>query len=185
MNYRPRASSFETWLHRDAASNFRVGTISVADVNAGDHASFALGRGNDDGVFTLDPASGVVRVSSGAALATAPRAEYALEIQVTDDGKPPLAATATALVRIAPTNAITTTLLHHEVWTNIAGVAVEALTDQAGYPGRPHLLRPLERFALSRVGAGRGIGDRGRAACSFPRKRGFTRSISLRRGSAG
>ncbi len=147
VNYVPRASGFTYALHRDAFPGSRLGQVQVTDVNATDTFTFALTSGNTDGLFTLDPLTGVVRVSSDAVLSAATQTSYALQVRVTDSGSPPRSGTATVTINLVATNAITVTTVRQEIWTNIgAGTFVADLTNQPKYPKRPDLLRPLTSF---------------------------------------
>lgn len=145
-NYVPHLAGLTNNLHRDAFLNSRAGKLLFTDANTNDNPEFTLLAGNKDGIFSLNPTNGVIRVMDEKALQTVADSSVTLQIRMTDNGTPPRSATNTALFNLVAANAITTTTLQQEIWTNVTGTAITSLTGLASYPRRPHLLRPLDDF---------------------------------------
>ncbi len=160
LNYVPHAFAFAYNLHRDAFLNSRLGTVTFTDVNTNDGHTFILAANN---LFAIDATTGIVRLTNDVNLQTTAKTNYSLLVKVTDSGSPPRSATTTLTVNIVPTNAITSTTLQEEVWTNIgSGAAVSSLTSQPSYPKRPDTLLRLNNFA-SITNLGDNYGSRIRA----------------------
>jgi len=163
MNYVPHLAGFSTRLHQDAIDGAFVGKVALADLNRDDSHLLTITSGNEAGLFSLDPLSGIVRVASAAGLHDAIQSRFALEVRVTDDGTPPLTDTTTLTIDIVPTNAITVESLQEEIWTSLSGPGgVSDLTGLAAFPKRPNALRVMAGFG-SAGGFGTNYGSRLRA----------------------
>src|SRR5262249_36784754 len=139
MNYVPHPASFTARLHQDAFSGATAAMMSVQDVNTSDTATFKLLSSNEEGLFSLDPATGVIRLLEASGLLADGQTNFTFVVEATDDGVPPLSGTGTVTITIVPTNIITATTLQQEIWTNIPGSDVLALTSEARFPKRPDL----------------------------------------------
>ena len=164
MNSAPHPVGFAVCLHRDAVAGSRLGTVAVTDFDRATPLTLAIVSGNDEGIFTLDPATGVLRLASEALLLASGQTRFTLEVRATDNGSPPLSGTAKATIDLVVTNAITTSGLRQEIWTDIGpGTAVADLLYQAKYPQRPDALRELADFDTGSRSYGSNYGSRIRA----------------------
>jgi len=145
-NYFPHLTGVTSSLHRDAIQGSRVGQMRATDANAADRFQFTLLEGNPRGIFSLDPTNGIIRILNEDALKTGNETDITLRVRVTDNGIPARSATNAAVFHLVATNAITTPTLQQEIWTNVNGTAVSALSALAAFPKRPHLLRPITDF---------------------------------------
>ena len=163
VNYLPHASGFSATVRQGAFSGTAVGAILVSDVNASDRHSFSISGGNAAGLFSIEPATGIVRVQDEAALAAAPAGSYNLTVTVTDSGLPALSSTATASIALVGSDSLPSPVLRRELWTNVgSGTAVSDLTNNPAYPGRPDKFQDLTAFA-SAVDTADNYGSRIRA----------------------
>jgi hypothetical protein len=81
-----------------------VGTCAAADPDAGDTVSFQITGGNGEGAFSIDPATGVLRVAG--LIDFESRSSYQLQVVANDNGNP--AAGSSRLVQIIVGNVIET-----------------------------------------------------------------------------
>ena len=146
MHYVPHPIGFTVNLYRDAIAGTQVGTVRVANVNGSGATTLALISGNEDGLFSFDPATGVIRLVNDTALLTTTRTNYSLQVEATDAGTPPLSGVAVVKINVVPAGAIATGSIMAEIWTNIVGTNVLDLTSNGRYPKRPDLLSPLTAF---------------------------------------
>lgn len=78
----------EFGISEDAANGAAVGTVTVADPDAGDTAfNFQITGGTGQGVFAID-ANGNITVDDASQLDFETAASYTLQVQVTDNGGP-------------------------------------------------------------------------------------------------
>ncbi len=114
--------------------------------NPGSTVTFSITGGNADGVFTIDPATGVIRAADGGRL---PLGTRALTVTATDNGLPtPLSTTATITVNVVRA------AMKREVWTGLAGgQGVSVLTESLYFPQSPDETGYVQHFqAPSNVG---------------------------------
>ncbi len=100
----PAMSSGTFDVPADAAVGFELGTISATDLDRTHAFDFAIIAGNDDGVFTIDPSSGVITVADNADLAGAVNSQYVLTVSVDDNGIPNRSANADVAITVVPGN---------------------------------------------------------------------------------
>lgn len=147
LNYLPHALSFAVSLHRDAITGAQVGVVETTDANANDGHTFAITGGNASGLFTIDSATGVVRVADAAALQATTQTNFTLQITTTDTGTPPLSGVTNVTINLVAPGVIAATRIQQEIWTGLgSGTAVSDLTNQARFPKRPDALRALTSF---------------------------------------
>ena len=145
LNYLPKATSITANVRRDAFTGAGVGRIQVSDANPNDVQSFTILSGNGEGIFTVD-SSGWVRVANETALRTTVTPSFTLGIRVTDNGVPPLATTANAIISVVESNALSVTQLQREMFYGIGGSVITDLTGNAKYPNKPDALVPMTGF---------------------------------------
>ncbi len=91
----------------DAAVNTSVGTVNASDRDTvGSLQGFAIVAGNDDGIFTIDAQSGVIRVFNSDPLDFDLKSSYSLAIQVSDGVQ--LSAVTPVTILVDPLPAFTT-----------------------------------------------------------------------------
>jgi large repetitive protein len=91
-------------LPENSASGTAVGTVTFTDQDAGQTHTFAITAGNTGGAFAINPATGAITVANGAALDFETTPNFALTVQVTDNGTPALSGTATVIVHLLDVN---------------------------------------------------------------------------------
>ncbi|HQZ90252.1 MAG TPA: Ig-like domain-containing protein [Thermomicrobiales bacterium] len=77
-----------------------VGVVGVTDPDAGQHHAFSITAENDAGAFVIDAATGTITVADNAPLDFETTPTFHLVVTVTDDGTPPLSATATITIQL-------------------------------------------------------------------------------------
>jgi len=107
--------------------------------------------GNEDGLFSLDPATGIIRLTSDAALPDVRRTNCTLLVRATNNGSPPFSGTGTVMVNIVPPESINAACVNAEVWTNLAGSNILNLTSQSRYPKCPDVLSPVNGFNFGTI----------------------------------
>jgi hypothetical protein len=80
----PQAFDSTFSLSEAAELGFVVGQVLAGDANEGDVLNFAVLSGNDDGIFALDAATGKLSVGNRTLLDYEHRAQYVLDVLVTD-----------------------------------------------------------------------------------------------------
>ena len=160
----PYAIGFTNTLRRNSQAGFKAGRVTVSDPDRGGTAAFAITAGNSNGLFSVNQ-DGWVRVLNETALLAA-SSPVTLTIRATDNGTPPLADNATALITLNATNALPSSPCR-ELFYNISGANVSDLTGSAKYPGRPDALASLTNLA-SPLNIGDSYGSRIRANIIAP-----------------
>ncbi len=152
----------ETYNHAGPTINdktvtvFNRGTTEITLPEAkdwtdpGTKITFSITAGNEDGAFTIDPATGVITVN-GALLPTGTRV---LTVTATDNGPTPLSDTSTVTVNILKPG------LKREVWTGLpAGQALGDLTNWLYFPHSPDQTGYVQNFKAP-TGFGENYGQR-------------------------
>ena len=167
-SYEPDPIDFTISLHRDAFAGSLVGALPL--LGAGTNIkTFILTTGNTDGIFSLNPTNGEVRVADETALRTTAQTSYVLTIQVSNNIPPAFPATATFTVNLVESNALVATSIYQEVFTNIGSdTSVASLTSASKYPSRPDFLRPLTNFSSGTNDIGDNYGSRIRGLLRAP-----------------
>ena len=120
----------------NSADGTAVGTVTFTDADAGQTHTFAITAGNTGGAFAIDPATGAITVADSAALDFETTPTFALTVEVTDDGTPPLSGTATITVNLTDVN---------EAPSITAPATISAEHDVPERPGRDLGRRPRRR----------------------------------------
>lgn len=89
-------------IAENSAAQSVVGTVSATDPDVGQTLRYSLGGGNSDGTFTIDTATGMLRVASPPDYER--QAIYHLQVTVTDSATPPFS--ASVVVPVIITNVI-------------------------------------------------------------------------------
>lgn len=167
QNYVPSIPATAFSVRRDAYIGSPVGTVPVNDFNAQDqHNAFAITGGSGAGLFTINAATGLLRVNASAA-ALAGAASYTLIISTSDTGTPVLSGSGTITVNVIDPATINSTSILQQIWTNMPGFNVANLTSDARYPYRPSSTRALAVFEGT-GGLGDDYGTRVRALVTVP-----------------
>jgi len=103
VNEAPVAADKAFQVDENSPVGTGVGAMVVTDVDHGQSHSWRIVSGNTEGIFDVVAATGEVRVAR-AVLDFETRADYALVLEVTDSGVPPLSARATASIRVQDVN---------------------------------------------------------------------------------
>jgi VCBS repeat-containing protein len=99
LNEAPTVSSSTLSVLETAANGAMVGAVSADDPDAGDTLSYAIVGGNVSGSFSIDPATGEIRVANAAALDATALPSYDLTVEVRDSGT--LTDTAVLTIEVA------------------------------------------------------------------------------------
>lgn len=168
LNYKPHVTGFTNYLHRDAIQNAIVGNLAMTDVNSNDNHVFSLTSGNSSGAFSIDE-KGNIRVADESIISAGATTIYRLVAQVVDDGTPARANIAQVGFNLVNPDALTTTNIYQEIWTNIgSGESVANLIGNAAYPKRPNVLRAITDFTSGSANYGDKYGSRIRAWVTPP-----------------
>lgn len=181
LNYVPSVPAATFNVRRDAYLGSPVGTVSVSDVNAQDGHTFAVTGGTGAGLFSIDAATGVLRVNADVSTLAA-GSSYAVAVSVSDTGKPALTGSGTVKVNVLDAGAINVNGIAQQVWTNVAGSSVSNLTADARFPYRPTTVRTLNTFE-GPAGYGSNYGTRVRALVTPPTSGAYKFYVSSDDGS--
>lgn len=96
------ATTFET--PEDAAELTLVGQVIATDPDAGQSLQYTITDGNSDSLFTIDSATGEIRIAQGASLDHESQAQWNLTIGVADDAEPSLDTQATVTIDVTDVN---------------------------------------------------------------------------------
>lgn len=88
-----------------SANGTVVGSVVASDPDAGDTLSYSITGGNTDGAFSINAGTGVLSVSSSAAVSYASNPTFGLSVRVADNGG--LSTTATVTVSVNAPDAVT------------------------------------------------------------------------------
>lgn len=167
LNHVPAIPATTLPVRRDAYVNSLAGIVPVTDFNAQDgHNAFAITGGTGAGLFSIDAATGIVRVKTSLA-AVATGATYTLNVTTADTGTPALTAAGTITMQVIEPAVITYTTIAQQFWTNMFGSALTDLTGDPRYPYQPTTIRALTTFE-SPAGLGDRYGDRIRVLLTPP-----------------
>jgi hypothetical protein len=141
-NYAPRMTNHVFTIHRGSLPATFVGQMRFTDVDVEDtNHTWAIASGNGAGLFSVD-AAGVLRVADTNGLLGVAGTNAVLGVRVADTNVPSLGVTGTVTLVLRPAGFVTTNV-YQEVWTNLTGTTIAALTTNARYPGRATLLSAL------------------------------------------
>jgi hypothetical protein len=100
VNEAPILDDTEFSVPENSAGSTFVGNLFASDPDVGSAFQFTIISGNSSGAFTLNPYTGKLTVSPGAALDFETRPNYYLTVQVADNGSPALTTTAQVVVHL-------------------------------------------------------------------------------------
>lgn len=102
-------------IDENSVANTLVGTLGATDADPGTTLTYTLIDGNTLGAFSLDTATGQIRVANVAALNFEARQSFTLTVKVTDNGSPALSTFATVTILVNDLNEAPTSLsLNHQ-----------------------------------------------------------------------
>ena len=81
-----------------------VGAVSASDLDSDQTLTFAITAGNSGDVFSIDSATGEIRVQESSALDFEQGTTWALAVSATDSGEPALSGTATVSISLTDVN---------------------------------------------------------------------------------
>ncbi|RYD67578.1 MAG: hypothetical protein EOP83_02545 [Verrucomicrobiaceae bacterium] len=146
-NYAPEIPTASFPVHQDAFAGQEIGTVQVTDVNAGDgYGGFAIVEGNETGIFSIDPVTGMLRIAAPNLLDAVTQPIHMLTVSVSDNANSPLSGSGTVIVAVLQPGEFAVTNLFQQVWEGIAGNSVAYLTSNLQYPYRPSSVRALSGF---------------------------------------
>lgn len=147
INYAPSIVGGEFAVGEDAFAGQELGTVAVHDANAGDgHSAYAITGGNADGAFSIDPASGKIRVALGGLLDAQAAPSRTLLVSVSDNGSPSLGGSGEVTISVRPAGQVAGSGIRQQVWTNLSGGDIDDLTSSERYPFSPDYSRVLNSF---------------------------------------
>ncbi|QJE98937.1 cadherin domain-containing protein [Luteolibacter luteus] len=143
-NYPPQVQGAILTIEETAFAGQNVGTVSALDTNPGDtHGNFTITAGNAGEVFSIDPASGMIRVAAGGVMDADVVPSYTLTLQVTDSGSPPLSGSGQVTINVLPEGSMPDRGLVQQIWNEVPGDSVEELLQNERYPYFPTSTRLL------------------------------------------
>jgi hypothetical protein len=154
MNYQPQVAAASAAIHEQAWAGATVATMAGSDLNTGQSLSWAITAGNASGAFAVEPSSGRVFVAAPGVLNAAAAPSFNLTLRATDNGSPVLSGSASLGITVRPAGFIAASGPVQEIWDNLSGTALTALTGNARWPNRPDRLR-----VLTGLDSGSGIAD--------------------------
>ncbi len=176
-NYVPSIPATTFNVRRDAYLGGVIGTVPVNEVNTQvGYNAFTITGGTGAGLFSVDPATGVLRVNTNAAALTT-GSSYTLNLSVSDTGTPVLSGSGTITVNVIDPATINVSGISQQIWTNMTGSNVSNLTGDARYPYAPTTTRTLTTFE-GPSGYGTYYGTRIRALVTPPTTGSYTFYIS-------
>ena len=100
-NHAPTVATGQSFtVQENAPGGTVVGTVTAADSDQGQILTYSIIGGNTSDAFTIDRATGELKVQNGAALDYETNPTFDLLIQVTDNGDPSLSASATVTINL-------------------------------------------------------------------------------------
>lgn len=88
----------------DASTGTVVGTLIVQDDDVNQVLTYDIRTGNEEGIFTIDPNTGVITVADQTALTNSTENDYSLTIRVTDNAPVPSSILVNAIITKTNTN---------------------------------------------------------------------------------
>ena len=149
--FTPTMNDFAFQVAENSVTGTEVGRLMASDLDRSQTLRFALTSGNANGVFAVDPDTGVITVLNPAGLDFETANALLLEASVTDSGQP--SRSATGLVMVTVTNANepphTIALNSATVRENLRGAVLGQLTAQDPEPTDRHVFSVNdERFEV-------------------------------------
>ncbi len=176
-NYAPSIPATTFTVRRGAYVGSVIGTVPVNDLNTQDgHQAFAITGGTGANLFSIDPATGILRVNTDTTTLTV-GASYTLTVTTADTATPPLSGNGTITINVIDAATINVSGISQQIWTNEAGSNVSNLTSDTRYPYHPTTSRTLTTFE-GPAGYGSNYGTRIRALLTPPTTGAYTFYIS-------
>jgi hypothetical protein len=100
INTPPTLTAQTLSVSENSQAGVLVGTVVATDPDLLDPLTYTIVSGNTGGAFTIDAATGEVRVANPAALDFEVNPTITLQVQVSDSGSPTLSATAAITVQL-------------------------------------------------------------------------------------
>ena len=100
LNQPPTIGANELELAENSPLGTIVGSASASDPDAGQSLTYSIVGGNTSGAFSINPATGQISVANHAALNFETTPAFSLTVEVTDDGLPALAASASITIQL-------------------------------------------------------------------------------------
>ena len=168
----PRITASDLSLHRNAFPGARFGRVDASDPDGSAALTYELVSSSLSGLVSVNATNGWLRVMDSGLLASTASSSLTLRVRVSDSGG--LSSTGTFAVRLIAPAALVAKEPIAEIFNNIGGGnAVNALTNQSKFPGRPDLLRPVVAATVPSLvapsNAGNNYGTRIRGLVVAPR----------------
>ncbi|RYD83799.1 MAG: hypothetical protein EOP84_07270, partial [Verrucomicrobiaceae bacterium] len=147
QNYAPKVTSSTFSVREGAYQGTTVGTVEVTDVNAPDsHSAFTITGGSGAGVFGIESSTGKIFVANNSTLNAATTPSYTLVVRASDNGTPALSGSGTVTINVISSGKIDVDGIVQQIWSNIPGGNLSALTGNSRYPNSPDRTRTLSSF---------------------------------------
>jgi hypothetical protein len=145
MNELPSLTAGELTILERTREDTVVFTVAGDDPDHFQFPVFSIAGGNDDGWFGIDPGTGELRIAGSIDVAS--DVTVPLVVQVTDQGSPPLAASAVVNVTVVDiADGYSPGRVMRTYFEGIGGSTVNNLTTNVRFPNRPDSEVLLEDF---------------------------------------
>ncbi len=104
VNHAPQVANQVLSIQENSAFGALVGSVLASDADAGQTLTYTILGGNTSNAFAIDPDSGAISVANSLALDFETTSLFELQIGVTDNGTPPLSASATVSINLIDVN---------------------------------------------------------------------------------
>ncbi len=134
-------------IRKGAYIGTTVGTVNVDDVNVLDtHGAFTILGGTGTSFFGIDAATGRIFVKDSAALSATSLTSCTLSVRAADTGNPVRTGAGTITINISTADVLGVSNIVQQIWRDITGDTVGALTSNSKYPNKPTTTRTLTDF---------------------------------------
>ncbi len=142
LNYAPRIEAQTLMVRRGTFPGGFIGVVEVSDFNSGDsHGDFQIVGGSGEEFFSIEAATGVIRLVDPTIFADGEPETYELEIETMDNGEPPLIGGGTVTIQVVPNLPPS---LVQEIWTDVEGEGIDGLLADPRYPLSPDVRRRFD-----------------------------------------
>ncbi|QDU99025.1 cadherin-like domain-containing protein [Lignipirellula cremea] len=104
VNEAPTLNPATLTLNENSPAGASAGFAKASDPDAGQSLRYVITGGNGAPAFAIDPVSGEITVADSSLLDYETTPQFTLQVQVDDNGSPPLSATATFTIDLLPLN---------------------------------------------------------------------------------
>lgn len=147
QNYAPTIPAQTMQIRKGAYTGATVGVLNVNDVNIFDnHEAFTILAGTGASFFGIDAATGRIYVKDSAALSATSLTSCTLSIRAADTGSPSRTGAGTITINITAADTLGVSNIVQQIWRDITGDTVGALTSDSRYPNKPTTSRTLTDF---------------------------------------